>query len=233
MNNALFAVAAIAGTAAAANAATIVQYQTAASTTFPTVAPDVEDGNIAGDDLATGPGISANSGSTYNWTGWADGGSENTNAADALAEGEFFTWGFDVTNPLAQIDLTSIDYRWDRSGTGPNQLEAFYNINGSGNVSFHTFDFGDSSSGVDFVGLDLTSVPTLTGGDSIVFTLVAFGADSGGASSAGTFDLETVDFGGSDPRSIRIEGDINIIPTPATAGLLGLGGLIAARRRRA
>lgn len=211
---------------------TILEYQTAASTSNATLSPSVEDAAVAGDVMAAGSGISPNSGGTWNWSQWADGGSANTKAG-ALAESEIWTWGFDVVAALTTVSLTDFDIRVDRSGTGPNMFDIDYAINGGSYSNVLSYDFGDGASGVDFVGVDLSGI-SLSTGDSIEFRLVAWGADSGGASSSGTFDLETVDFGGSDPRSLRINGSVSVIPSP-TAVLVGsaaIGGL-ALRRRRA
>ena len=217
----------------AASAATLVQYDTAASTSNATIAASTVATGLAADDLSAGGGLTANSGGTYNWRGWND---DNPTAsfADAVGDGDFWSWGFDVTDAL-NVDLTSFDIRLDRSGTGPNQFEIQASVNGGTGISLLSDDFGTSSSGRDYVGIDLTALGTLTQGDSVVFTLAAFGVDSGGGSSAGTFDLETVDFNGPDERSIRIEGTTSAVPEPGTiAGLfsLGLAGAVAGRRRR-
>ncbi|MEM6552924.1 MAG: PEP-CTERM sorting domain-containing protein [Planctomycetota bacterium] len=162
--------------------------------------------------------------STFNFDGYD---TDNTSFADAVADDEIWTFGFDVTGAVF-IDLTTFDIRLDRSGTGPDDFEIQVSVNGDTPVSVLTFDYGDTTAGVDFLGVDLSALPTLTTGDSVVFTLGAFNSES----TAGSFDLETIDFGGSDPRALRIEGTITAIPEPASLGLLAVGGLLIAGRRR-
>ncbi|MEM6655654.1 MAG: hypothetical protein AAF596_07625 [Planctomycetota bacterium] len=206
------ALVAVVGTA---NAAIIVQYPTAGSVT--SLAAEIVDPSVTADDLTAGSGLAVNTFSTFNFDGYD---TDNTSFADAVADDEVFLWGFDVTSPVT-IDLTTFDIRPDRSGTGPDDFEIQVSVNGGAGISVLSFDFGDSTSGVDFIGVDLSAVPTLSQGDSVVFTLAAFNSES----TAGSFDLETVDFGGSDPRAIRIEGDItaSVIPEPGAALLAMLG----------
>lgn len=205
-----------------ASAATVVQYGTAGSVT--SLAPEVVDPSVSGDDLSAGSGLAVNNFSTFNFDGYD---TDNTSFADAVADDEIWTFGFDVTGAVF-IDLTTFDIRLDRSGTGPDDFEIQVSVNGDTPVSVLTFDYGDTTAGVDFLGVDLSALPTLTTGDSVVFTLGAFNSES----TAGSFDLETIDFGGSDPRALRIEGTITAIPEPASLGLLAVGGLLIAGRRR-
>lgn len=216
-------------TVGAANADVIVQYDTAASQSNATLTASSADAAVSADLMAAGSGISAASGSTWNWNSWD---TANTSFASAVAAGDFWTWGFDVTAANTTVDLSDFDIRLDRSGTGPDDFEIQASINGGTPISLLTFDYGDTDVGVDFIGVSLASLPTLVTGDSIVFTLAAWNSEG----SAGTFDLETVDFNGSDPRSLRINGTVttNSIPEPASVALIGLAfagfGLI--RRRK-
>ncbi|MEO1082053.1 MAG: ExeM/NucH family extracellular endonuclease [Pseudomonadota bacterium] len=192
--------------AASADAVTLVQWDTAPSTSNPALTATTFDPSLIPDQLSAGAGLSANSGGTWNWRGWD---TASTSFGDALAAGDFWTWGFDVG--AASVTPTSMDIRLDRSGSGPDDFEIQASVNGGTPVSVLTFDYGDSGSGVDFVAVDLSSIGTLNAGDSIVFTLAAFNSES----NAGTFDLETVGFGGSDPRSLRISGTVGgAVDTP-------------------
>ena len=96
-----------------------------------------------------------------------------------------------------------------------------------------THDFNDSDSAVSFLDVSLASIPALATGDSLEFILAAFNSEG----SIGTFDLETVDSGGTDPRSLRIEGIVAsaVVPEPASlmtmaAGIAGLAWYRARRR---
>lgn len=208
--------------------AVIVQYDTAASGDFPAITATTVNPAVSAVALSAGPGLNSASGATWNWNGFDV---ASTSFGDAVAAGDFFTWGFDVLG-LNTVALTTMDVRWDRSGTGPDDFEIQATVNGGTPVSLLTFDYADSSNGVDFVGVDLTGIGSLSGGDSLVFTLAAFNSES----AAGTFDLETVDFNGSDPRSLRIEGTVTAIPEPGSfvaLGVIAIGGLVVRCRRMA
>lgn len=207
----------------AAQAVTIVQYGTAGSTT--SLAPFDVAPQVTGDDLTAGAGVDVNAFSTFNFSNWDP---SNTSFEDAIADDEYFRWGFSVTDATASIDLTTLDIRVDRSSTGPDDFEIRASVNGAPEVSVLSHDYGDSSAGVNFIGVDLSAITGLTLGDSVVFTLGSFNAESTG----GTFDLETITFpGGND--AITVNGDVSVIPEPSSALLIGLGlaGLGGLRRR--
>lgn len=208
--------------AAEAPAITLLEYGTAGSTT--TLSPSLEASGVNGAGFTAGPGITVQSFSTFNFTNWDP---ANTSAAAAIADDEFWTWGF-TADPGVTFDLTSFDIRLDRSGAGPDDFEIFLAVNGGANTSVLTFDYQDASDGVDFLGVDLSS---FTGVSDAVFTLAAFNAEL----TAGTFDLEALG-GGSTGTAFRLEGlETSHVPLPGAlplllGGLLGLG-LIARRRR--
>lgn len=208
--------------AASAKAAIILEYTTAASTTSTTIAANANTSTtVTADDLTAGSGLTANSGSTYNFRGWD---TASTSFADAVAADDIWTWGFDVTTPGTTITLTTMNIRLDRSGSGPDDFEIQASVNGGAAVSLLTHDYADSGSGVTFTDVDISALGSVSTGDSVVFTLGAFNSES----AAGTFDLETVTFpGGTD--SIQING---IIPEPSVSLLGGLGLLALLRRRR-
>jgi hypothetical protein len=209
-----------------ASATIIAQYDTAASTANATLAAANVAPEVTADLMSAGSGLTANTGLTWNWKNWD---TASTNFSSAVAANDFWTWGFDVTSNVS-VDLTTFDIRLDRSGTGPDDFEIQASVNGATGVSLLTYDFGGGTNGVNFLGIDLSILPTLNLGDSIVFTLAAF--NSGG--TAGTFDLETAG-GSSDPRALRIEGTITSVPVPATLWLFGsslVGASIARRRKK-
>lgn len=214
----------LASGASAAYSTTLLQYPTAGSTT--SLSPAIVDPSISGDDLTAGSGLTVQDFSTFNFSGWDP---ASTSFADAVAANDFWTWGFDVTGNV-NIDLSTMDIRLDRSGSGPDDFDIQATVNGGVAVSILSYDFGDSSSGVDFMGVDLSGIGSLGPGDSLMFTLAAYNSES----DLGTFDLETVDFGGSDPRALRIEGTVSAVPLPAAAWLFGsaLLGMAAISRRR-
>jgi hypothetical protein len=208
--------------ASGASAVTILQYGTAGSTT--SLAPFEVNPAVAGTNLEAGSGLAVQTFSTFNFSDWDP---SNASYADAVADDEVFTWGFTVTDALATIDLTTLDIRVDRSGTGPDDFEVRVAVNAGPETTVLTHDYGDTTSGVNFLGVDLSAISGLGLGDTVTFTLGAFNAES----AAGTFDLETITFpGGND--SIVVSGDITVIPEPSTALLLGMGLAALGGRRR-
>lgn len=222
MFKAFSAAALVATVATSAQAAVVTQYNTAGGTA--SLAPFAADASVSADNLVAGSGLTTLNFSTFNHSGWD---TASTSFGDAVAANDFITWGFDVTSPVT-IDLTTMDTRWDRSGSGPDDFEIQVSVNGAPGITVLTHDYQDSGSGVNFLGVDLSAIPTLGLGDSVVFTLAAFNSESSG----GTFDLETITFpGGND--SIVINGDI-VVPEPASMALLAAGlGVIGLRRRSA
>lgn len=202
--------------------ATILEYGTAGSTTA--LAPSFEAAGVNGANFTAGTGIDVQNFSTFNFTNWDPG---NTSAAEAIATDEVWTWGF-TADPGVSFDLASFDIRLDRSGNGPDDFEIFLAVNGGPNVSVLTFDFQDGTTGVDFLGVDLSSA---TGVTEAVFTLAAFNAEG----TNGTFDLESLG-GGSAGTAFRLDAvDTSDVPLPGTLAMIlaGLGGLGAVARRRA
>ena len=86
----------------------------------------------------------------------------------------------------ADVTLTGLDIRLDRSGTGPDDFEIQAAVNGGTPISITTFDYNDSDAGVNFENLSLAALGDLSAGDSVVFTLGAFNSESTG----GSFDIE-------------------------------------------
>ena len=77
---------------------------------------------------------------------------------------------------------------------------------------------------------DMSALTGLTG--TVEFRIYAdnnVSANGGSISSGGTFRLGD-HFDGSNFTEVRFEG--TVVPAPASAALLGLGGLVAVRRRR-
>lgn len=198
-------------------------YPSVASTTNPTVPAANVDPNITADVLAQGGGLVANTGTSWNWNNWD---TASTSAAAAVAAGDFWSWGFDVTGDV-EISLATLDIRYDRSGTGPDDVEITVAVNGGAATVVHTHDFADNADAYVAGGIDLTGIAelqSLVQGDSVAFTLAAFNSES----AAGTFDLE-FHTGFADSAGIVINGAL--VPE-STSLLLGSLGLLALLRRR-
>ena len=201
----------------------VVEYTTAGSTSS-IAANGNSSALVTADDLVAGSGLNAQTFSTFNFTGWD---TASTSFADAVAANDFWSWGFDVTAPSTSIDLTTLETRLDRSGSGPDDFEIQGSVNGGPAISLLAFDFEDSGAAVNFTGVDISDLGTVVTGDSVVFTLAAFNSES----DAGSFDLETLTFpGGTD--SLQVNGIITSVPEPSSLALLGFVGMVGFIRRR-
>jgi len=180
----------------------------------PGVAASVVATNVTAATLARGAGLSWNTGGDFNSRSW-DGG---TDSASAQTAGDYIEWGFTTTVP---IDLATLDIRYDRSPTGPTNVDILVAINGGSFSSVFT-DGTVSTSSENNAGIDLSAHTSVT---SATFRLAGWGASSG----AGTFDVEdTTAFDGS--NGLVVSGTFVPEPTTALLGALGLLGIL--RRRR-
>lgn len=176
-----------------------------------TAAPSQLGAGVTGLPLARGPGLNDGSGATFNSTGW------NNEATDYLE------WGWSASQPL---HLTDVDLRYDRSSSGPAQMNLQLSVNGGAFASIFT-DSAVSVDGEDVLNIDLSSYTSVT---SAVFRLLGSNASSG----TGTFDLEPIT-GLTPARAIVVNG-IAAIPEPsswclaATIGVTTIGPLRRWRR---
>ncbi len=159
-------------------------------------------------DLLRGSGLNSGSGSTYNSSGWTD---EAT---------DYLQWGWSSSPP---INLTDLDLRYDRSGSGPTGLDIQLAVNGGAYQSIFV-DADVMEAGEEALDIDLSGFLNVT---SASFRLFGTGASSG----TGTFDIEPL--GGVTPdRGIVVNGVV--VPEPSSVGLLltGIPLALIARRRR-
>jgi MYXO-CTERM domain-containing protein len=183
--------------------------------------------NIGGLDLSRGSGLSVGGTSTFNSK---DFDPNNTSSSSALETGDYLQFGFTVAEGF-QVELTDLNLRYDRSGTGPDQLEIRISADGIGSYSTSVFsDSSVSDAGENNTGIGLASLGALTG--TVTFRVAPFGASS----TAGTFDLENHADIGTD-RGIVINGTVSLTPVPepeeyALAAGLALVGFAVLRRRR-
>ncbi|MGP6088046.1 VPLPA-CTERM sorting domain-containing protein [Antarctobacter jejuensis] len=211
----------------AVQAATILEFVTSPSLTTPTLAASATGTGVTATEMTAGSGLVANTGSTWNWRDWTNGdGSVNTDSIAAITNGNFWNWSFSSTKAY---DLDAFDILLDRSSTGPRQFELLATINGGSATVLLSDDFGDSASPRIYADVDLSAYTEVT---SMEFYLAAFGADSGGALSVGTFDLEK---NAGYPYSFQLRGDKTpIAPVPLPAGglmlLAGIAALAMSRR---
>ncbi|MBX3378697.1 MAG: hypothetical protein KF805_01260 [Phycisphaeraceae bacterium] len=133
--------------------------------------------------------------------------------------------GGSITIALSTMNYTNIAFSFaaQRTGTGGANTMVEYSLNGSDFTSLGTIVPGASSPG--FAGASINpsdyffSFNALGAANkaNVFFRLTAAGASSGSGNQR--FD------------NLVVEGDL--VPTPGSFALIGLGGLIASRRRRA
>jgi hypothetical protein len=204
--------------AATASAASIAIWPAAPNgATLPATTENPDFGTSA-DDIARGPGIVQAAGATFNSSGFTVPSPADFDAA--VTAGDYLSFGFTTSVP---IDLTDMDIRYDRSGTGPSNLQIQLSINGGAFAPVFT-DNAVSDLGEDQLGIPLGAFLNVTEAD---FRISLFGATSTG----GTFDIETINFAGGGTVGIEVRG----VPEPATVvlssfGLIGLSLSLLRRR---
>ncbi len=176
--------------------------------------------NIVG--FTRGPGIVADSGSTFNSSGFNVGGSE----ANAITTGDYIEWSF--ASPTA-FDLDDFDIRYDRSLTGPSSLRIDFNPNNSGFITVFS-DSSVSETGENVLGVSLSAFDNVSNGR---FRLYAWGATA----ASGTFDFENAAAIGTNssgsPVSFELNGTITAVPEPSSMALLSaVGGAAAVLKLR-
>ncbi len=173
--------------------------------------------NVSALPLTRGAGLNATgAGNSISSSGW-----------DSLdPSSDYFTFGFEVAPGFA-VNLDTLWFGSRSSNTGPGSLGVFWSGDGFTNP---VFSF--SQSGTNFTNsiADLSALSGLTGVNE--FRIIAtspVSANGGTISSGGTFRLGD-HFDSGNFSEFRFEG--TVVPAPASAALLGLGGLVAIRRRR-
>ncbi len=211
-------VAALAGVASVAGASVISDW--AAAPNGASIPGSNVAANISAVDLTRGAGLVLATGGTFNSNNWQEG----TDQASAAANDNYLTFGVTVDSGY-ELNLSDMEIRYDRSGTGPNMLEILMSDDGFATSSSVWTDAAVSDLGEDnFFALVASG---LTG--TVEFRIFAWGASS----SNGTFDIETINFAGGGTYGIRLNGEVVLVPGASSLALLGLGGLVATRRRRA
>ncbi len=131
------------------------------------------DANITSTGVCRGSGIIRNGGGTYNSRNWTQTGVIDIN--------DYLEWTI-TPNPGYQINLSTMDIRYDRSNTGPDMAEIQVD-DGSGFTTIFT-DSAVNPIGENNNGIDLTAFTNIMG--SITFRLYAYNATH----TNGTFDIE-------------------------------------------
>ncbi|MFH5805067.1 PEP-CTERM sorting domain-containing protein [Alienimonas sp. DA493] len=219
--SAVFAVAWL--TANAAQADLIVAYESEYS--FTPLPAGAAGAGVTGAPLARGPGLTETSGSTFRSEGWTTGGTK----ADAIAAGDFLTWGFASAVPY---DFTDFSIQYGRSFAGPGVMAIDLAVNG-GSFTQVFSDPAVSPDGETVSGIDLSAYQDVT---SATFRLYGWGSllSSGWFEVTNGFDVEgtsyaiVVNGNAAEPAAVPEPGSVLLL---VLSGLAGAGGLL--RRRGA
>jgi hypothetical protein len=192
----------------------------------PLLAPTAAAGSVTGMNLTRGTGLTAVNAQAGNFAarGW------NQQATDYLS------FGFTVESG-SSVNLSSLRIGTRSEGGAPGILALRSSVDGFGSDLF-TFnqaatDGGEWGPGAGFIFsvIDLSALTNLTG--AVEFRIYQVGNTS---ASGGTplihqhFRLTNYFLGGVDQGDMSFSG--TVIPAPGALALLGLGGLVGARRRR-
>ncbi len=200
----------VAGTA---SAATIASWDFLGATGLEATSDGTMAGNMEQSVLSHGAGLgfSTANADSFNGTGFL------ATLAAAIAADDYFTFSLEASSIYA-ISISSIDFNLDASGSGPQSWALFSSATG--------FDEVDALNNWVSVGpssqtATLSGVPELQDVSSLIEFRV-YGYEAALQSGTGSFEGA-----GND---VQVNGAI--IPEPATMGLLGLGALVMALRRK-
>lgn len=149
------------------------QYSVAADPTATSV-------EVAASPLSAGSGLGIGSGPHFTFNSWG-GSSFDT----SIAGNDYFRWGFDVIGDV-DIELTTLGIRLKTILNGVRNIEIRAVVSQlATSAEFSVFTESSlSTSGTSYPSIDLSTLPILSKGDSIVFTLGGWGASSAGRTLA-------------------------------------------------
>jgi len=205
--------------ASAASAQTIVQWDLQGTPGDQAFTAGAAAAGVTAGNLTRGTGITPTAAAnSLSGSNWAD-----------LGPNDYFTFGF-TADAGNSVDLDELFIGTRSSATGPGTLGLFYSGDG---FSTNLFTFLQAP-GANFVNsiVDLSALPDL--GGSVEFRIRSInGVSAGGGAigAGGTFRVTGYFVAGGFDRNMQLTG--TIVPTPGALALLGLGGLVATRRRRA
>ena len=181
---------------------------------------------VSGDSLSAGSGLTPVAGSAFwNFKDWS-----GTDFSTSLAANDYWQWGFDVIGSVA-LDLTTIDIRLATRDGGPPDAKVQAAINGGAAVDVLTAS-GITTGGAVY-SANLSLLPTLGLGDSIVFSLAGWSDQA-----LGSLTLENANGAGT---AIIINGNFSpaAIPEPGATwlgvvvcGLAATAGVLRLTRTR-
>lgn len=211
------AVCGVVAVASAANAGVITSYNLTGQPGTQASVAGTGTTNVTAASLTRGAGLTGvSAANSMNASGWTQG-------AD-----DFFSFGFTVDSGFA-VNLDKLYIGTRSSAQGPGTMGLFYSGDGFA-TALTTFNQAPGGNFINAI-IDLSGLSGLTG--SVEFRLMQIGtvaANGGSTSSGGTFRVTAYFENGAFNRDLQLTGEV--VPAPSALALLGLGGLVAARRRR-
>ena len=153
------------------------------------------DPNLTAIGICRGPGIIENAGGTYNSRLWT--------FIDAIDPDDYYEWTI-TPNAGYQLNLNTLDIRYDKSGTGPQR--AIIRVDTGGGFTTIYSDNNVNQNGESIFGIDLSMFSEIT--NTVTFRIYAYYA----LNSNGTFDIEELVAGTN--KGIIINGNVELIPCP-------------------
>lgn len=208
----------------------LLSWNTAGNLGTETSEPSVtNDANLAAANLTLGAGVVASTnGNRFGGSNWFDTG--NTAAGSTIAEavaGNNFIQ-FVVTPSGATFSATSLDFIWDRSGTGPSSVALRSSIDGfATDLGTVTGMISGGNATTTLRSIAISGVNDIS--TSTTFRLYGFGTTAVGGT--GGFDTAT----GATTPNVVFNGTITAVPEPTSIVLLSLAGssgLVVNYRRR-
>jgi hypothetical protein len=197
-----------------ANGDVILSWNTFGNLGTETTEGSVANLGVAAADLTLGVGvISDANGNRFGGRAWFDAGDSaaGTTLAESITGNDFFQFIM-TPNANTSINLTSFDFRWDRSGTGPDSVALRSSLDGfaadlgqvTGMVS------GGAATTTDrTINLALNNITT-----GVTFRLYGFNATN----STGTGGFDT----NANAPNVILNGSITAVPEPSSVAMLGL-----------
>jgi MYXO-CTERM domain-containing protein len=178
-------------------------------------------------DQTTGSSLSGYhaSGATV-WTSSAGNGSTYSFSSNYWAVGDYYQ----VTVDTRGYGDISISWDQTRSGGGPSVFDLKMSVDGGAN--FTTVNAGYSVVQAGGTGTGTNAWNTTTPQSGFTTTTIAGATASGKASVIFRFVNTSTANGGGTNRIDNILVTGNVVPAPGALALLGVAGLIGARRRR-
>lgn len=186
-------------------------------------------------DVNVGSNVVLNSGLSYgagvgpggSVNGWGGPGWDGTSLATATSNNDYFTLTLTAATGY-KISYTSIDLNLTRGATSATAFVWQYQINGTGGFTSigSAIDISGATSKTPY-SIDLSGVSALqnvTG--TVEFRFYAWGATT---NSSLFFGAST---GSTDYSALNFNGTITPVPEPSTLGLMGLGTVFLALRRK-